>query len=154
MIEREQLAWAAGLFCGEGSIFRLGKNGGCIALAMTDKESVDKFAKIVGMGNVRVRSNGNYKTVYDWRAARFEHVQATIALLWMWLSLEKRGSAVKCLARMKAGRRSPGTGPDTSKTHCKHGHEFTGNNTYIDKTGYKVCKACRNISSKKSQSKK
>ena len=29
------------------------------------------------------------------------------------------------------------------KTHCKHGHPFTGKNLYIAKNGSRVCKKCR-----------
>jgi hypothetical protein len=29
------------------------------------------------------------------------------------------------------------------KTHCKHGHEFTVENTYVTPTGSRQCKACR-----------
>lgn len=31
------------------------------------------------------------------------------------------------------------------KTHCKHGHEFTKENTLINRKGYRVCIACANI---------
>jgi|MDSZ01.2.fsa_nt_gb hypothetical protein len=29
------------------------------------------------------------------------------------------------------------------RTHCKHGHEFTEQNTYVRPDGYKECKTCR-----------
>lgn len=29
------------------------------------------------------------------------------------------------------------------RTHCKHGHEFTPDNTYVDGAGHRSCKACR-----------
>lgn len=29
------------------------------------------------------------------------------------------------------------------RTHCKHGHEFTEQNTYVRPDGYKECKICR-----------
>ncbi len=28
------------------------------------------------------------------------------------------------------------------KTHCKYGHEFTPENTYIDRNGYRICRTC------------
>lgn len=30
----------------------------------------------------------------------------------------------------------------TPRTHCKRGHEFDEVNTYIDKRGYRCCRAC------------
>ncbi len=28
------------------------------------------------------------------------------------------------------------------KTHCKHGHPYSGDNLYVDRNGYYVCRAC------------
>ncbi len=37
------------------------------------------------------------------------------------------------------------------QTHCKRGHEFTKDNTYVYR-GYRVCKACDNIRHQKGKS--
>lgn len=34
-------------------------------------------------------------------------------------------------------------------THCKHGHEYTADNTYRDKRGRRSCKICSRIASKR-----
>ena len=54
-----EMAWAAGLFEGEGSIHWTGKREGhgntyrlVLQMAMTDKEPLDRFASIIGIGNV------------------------------------------------------------------------------------------------------
>ncbi len=31
------------------------------------------------------------------------------------------------------------------RTHCKNGHEFTEENTYVNTRGFRTCKACRII---------
>lgn len=31
---------------------------------------------------------------------------------------------------------------NAAKTHCKHGHEFTPENTYIRPSGYRTCRTC------------
>jgi HNH endonuclease len=35
-----------------------------------------------------------------------------------------------------------GRSPRALETHCKHGHEFTDENTYRSKEGRRVCRAC------------
>lgn len=40
------------------------------------------------------------------------------------------------------------------KTHCKHGHEFTGENTYITKEGWRNCRRCAAIRSRVIRSRK
>lgn len=32
--------------------------------------------------------------------------------------------------------------PYSKNTHCKHGHEFTPENTYVNAKGYRTCKTC------------
>lgn len=31
------------------------------------------------------------------------------------------------------------------RTHCKHGHEYTPQNTHVDKRGHRNCRACHNM---------
>lgn len=31
---------------------------------------------------------------------------------------------------------------NAAKTHCKHGHEFTPENTRLDRGGYRCCRTC------------
>jgi hypothetical protein len=33
--------------------------------------------------------------------------------------------------------------PNKYLTHCKHGHEFSTENTYVSSNGYRTCKTCR-----------
>jgi HNH endonuclease len=50
-----------------------------------------------------------------------------------------------------------GEGPsvvNAAKTHCKHGHEFTGKNTGRDRGGYRACRACGVIKQRKYQQRK
>ncbi len=43
-------------------------------------------------------------------------------------------------------RADPAIHPNSAKTHCPHGHEYTPDNTMIHKRGYRVCRACKRIS--------
>lgn len=44
--------------------------------------------------------------------------------------------------------------PNKNKTHCKNGHEFTDENTYVDKNGSRYCRECKREWSKKYREKK
>jgi len=39
---------------------------------------------------------------------------------------------------------------NATKTHCRHGHEYTADNTYTDKRGSRSCRTCRTASHRKS----
>lgn len=39
--------------------------------------------------------------------------------------------------------------PNSLKTHCKHNHEFTPENTYLDPVGSRHCRVCRREVDKK-----
>jgi formylmethanofuran dehydrogenase subunit E len=39
--------------------------------------------------------------------------------------------------------RSRGRGMNSDLTHCRKGHEFSPENTYVSPNGRRVCKACR-----------
>lgn len=36
-----------------------------------------------------------------------------------------------------------GTVPHSSKTHCPHGHPYSGDNLIVDKRGHRSCRTCR-----------
>jgi hypothetical protein len=69
-----ELAWAAGLFEGEGSVSLMLKASGRpsiqLCLTTTDRDVIDRFALIVGAGKIYgpyIRP-GNRKPQYSWRA--------------------------------------------------------------------------------------
>lgn len=106
-INREELAWAAGFFDGEGYI-------GCIknfsressyrALRITvtqnKREPLDRFLSACGFGTIRICDNASVHSRHPrivWEVSSFESVQATVALLWNWLSLPKQTQIKKAL---------------------------------------------------------
>lgn len=100
---REQLAWAAGLFEGEGS-FTFAKRGKYVSivaeLGMTDADRVELFHSIIGVGNVTKHSKplkDYWKPVSIWKVASFEGTQHTIATLWFWLGPRRRNRAQEIL---------------------------------------------------------
>ena len=101
-----EIAYAGGLFDGEGCISR---DGGTLTLSMTDRDSVERFAAAVGVGEVhldqRARSG---KQMYRWRVHRFEHRQAVTAMLWPWLNQRRRVRALDMLAEYPGALRDYG----------------------------------------------
>lgn len=96
-MDREALAWAAGLFDGEGYIGYC-VSGGYGHLRVTvgqkDPEVLYRFNKAIGgFGRVSGPSNGMWAVNFY----TFERGQAVIALLWRWLATPKRRQACGAL---------------------------------------------------------
>src|SRR3990167_6635936 len=97
--DKTDLAWAAGLFDGEGTVgvrrngdkARLRRIG--MSVRMSCKDAVEKWAQIAGT-KITVPIIPSYypnaKPLYSAAIQNFEGVQAAIAKMWPWLSEEKR----------------------------------------------------------------
>lgn len=88
----EGLAWAAGLFEGEGCIYRVhqGANRLALQLNMVDEDVVRRFAAIVGAGNVYPRpQKGNRQMQYRWRTGDQQQVHRIMALFLPWLGVRR-----------------------------------------------------------------
>ncbi len=97
---RENLAWAAGLFEGEGSIYPPQNR---ISLTSTDRDVLDKFLSIVGVGTIRERTHMGClgkKKQWNWVCNKQEHTQAILAAFWHWLGSRRRTKAEQFFARM------------------------------------------------------
>jgi len=104
----EELAWAAGLFDGEGTI-GVRKNGTTEAyrrigasVGMTERFVVERFAKAVGIGkfydhSYKQSKYPNAKPVWRWAVHNFEDTKTMVERLWPWLSEPKRAQARKAL---------------------------------------------------------
>lgn len=130
---KHDIAWAAGLFEGEGSI-----GGGLIGtkaaarlfLCTTDKDVLERFREVVGLGVIESgprKSSLGKKPIWLWRVSSFQHTQAIIAAFWPWLGSRRRGRAQEVLAantRRTYGHRYVGG-------ICRAGrHEVTAQNRY------------------------
>jgi hypothetical protein len=98
-----EIAWAAGLFEGEGCITHNGHGGKCPKLIMctTDKDVMDRFVRVVQIGHLRLRGaklQAHHQDQWEWRVLGFESVQATIALLWFGLGARRRARAKEILS--------------------------------------------------------
>ena len=94
----EQLAWAAGFYCGEGSaspIKQRGKVSGVrVTIGQKNREVLDWFAAAVGTGKVNgpygPYSGNNGCPMFFYQAHGRDSVRKIRDLLWPWLSTEKR----------------------------------------------------------------
>jgi hypothetical protein len=89
---REELAWAAGLFEGEGCIYiryearwwrsRYGSNYLQLQLKMTDSDVVERFYEIVNEGAIYIeRQRKNRKQLWRWYATNRTAAKVLLMLL-------------------------------------------------------------------------
>lgn len=103
---RENLAWAAGFFDGEGTtscVKHLHKyNYPVLVVAQSEPSVLLKFQSIFGMGKVngpyKYKNRPNNQPYYQYRVHGFEKVQAIVAMMWNWLGERKKAQAIKILS--------------------------------------------------------
>ena len=111
-IDTRELAWAAGLFEGEGCVSHhahrkvykgtVGKyHYASLYLKMTDEDSVRRFHKAVGgvgyMTGPHRLGKDHYKPQWILRCEHFEGVQAVIVMLWYGLGERRRAKCIETL---------------------------------------------------------
>lgn len=104
-IDREELAWAAGFFDGEGYIgfySQQGKPSVRISIGQVTISPLLRFSLIVPHGQIYNRRPKVKR--YDLEIKRFEAVQAVIAFLWFKLSPPKRIQASQALKKFLDAR--------------------------------------------------
>ncbi len=117
---REQLAWAAGMFEGEGCISHdSGKRGTARALTLvsTDRDVLHTFARVVGVGVIRERGvRGRRKASWRWEVRRWRDIEPLLRKLLPYLGARRRAKALALLA-------DPAT---RQGTICRNGHALRG----------------------------
>lgn len=147
-----EIAWAAGLFEGEGCFGVYHRKKGTkqvlVKLGSTDRDVVERFHAIVGCGAVhqpRVDSRPNRKAVHTWVVYEAIKVCEVIDLFMPWLGIRRAEKAAEVLKVAK----SMSVAAD-KRTHCPHGHPYAGSNLGLShesrsKTPTRYCRACRQI---------
>ena len=107
-LDRYELAWAAGFYDGEGCTKLASKKrsgGGTremvrMVIGQVRKDVLLRFKSAVGgLGKIYgpyEQANENWQAQWVYAAQSFEQAQAVFALLWDYLSSEKREQAEKC----------------------------------------------------------
>jgi hypothetical protein len=106
--DREELAWAAGFFDGEGCFsYQERACYGVATISQIDVRVLERFRDAVGMGTIYGPYDYKYpgrmskKPQWNYRAFRREHVQAIAAMLWFQLGPVKREQALSVLRRYR-----------------------------------------------------
>jgi hypothetical protein len=127
-LDREELAYAGGLFEGEGYFtLRPGSHTprSAAGINMTDREPLERFAAAVGMGTIiGPKDLGPHrKPMYVWGVHTRERAQALVAMLWPWLGPRRRARAKEVLA---ADMSLP---PRPAKPRALHPRDYSGSLT-------------------------
>lgn len=113
VVDREELAWAAGLYDGEGSTTWGGTAGAQMLVSQSDPEVLHRFRAAVGVGKVYgpysagCRDGFKRKPKWMYKIDGFANVQAVVALLWRKLGTPKRRQAAAVLLRKRPRRYIP-----------------------------------------------
>ena len=137
-----ELAWAAGLFDGEGSV------GACnrtiqASVHMTDPECLRRFLLAVGAGKIEPweKQRQNWKPQRRWRALGKDAI-SVMEKLSPWLGSVKLADFE--IAKQRSPRAGTGKGSmQRDKTHCKNGHEFNTANTSLRPYKDHMLRQCR-----------
>lgn len=145
IITTRELAWAAGLFEGEGCFYISRRPSyPSAALEMTDEDAVKRFASAVGVGLTHLHANRGFgmspKPLWRWQTNGFEKVQAIVGLLWFGLGERRRTRAKEVLAGHRNTLRLGEA--NRRKTHCPHGHPYDADNTCRCRGG-RHCLTCK-----------
>jgi hypothetical protein len=95
----EDVAWAAGLFEGEGSFYIWRKKSQARAsMTSTDRDVLERFIEIVGIGTIIIPATiEGRKDRFMWTIAGYDRVKAVIDLFEPWLGERRRIQAAEVL---------------------------------------------------------
>lgn len=106
---REEIAWAAGYFDGEGHVSAAvtpKRRGLVVVVANSHYPGLYRFQRaVLGLGAIYPARGTNVPT-WQWRVSSLENVQAVMAMLWPFLGEEKRMKFAETMARY-LGRPEP-----------------------------------------------
>lgn len=105
----ENLAWAAGLFEGEGCFSLAVKQRSLsTSVVSTDKDVIERFLTVMRFGSLigpipPPKKHPNWKPKWLWKCSNFEEFQQTVILLWPWLQSRRRAKAKRVLQKYLSG---------------------------------------------------
>ena len=101
----EQIAWAAGVFEGEGCIIARANTSGELIIGMTDRDVLERFHEIVGVGTITTElRKPPHSTCYRWSVSNARDCTMVLEALLPWFCERRTAVATALLERMKACR--------------------------------------------------
>lgn len=159
-----EIGWLAGLYEGEGTAYvNPEKRGDAlstsvrICICMTDRDVIQRVQDLFPSPSpiAERKRKPNEKRQYEWRISQRDLVAEFLTLILPLLGERRREQAHRVLRYATDPDGGLGSGW-RKRTHCKHGHEFTPENTATGRCEtpggtclYRVCKECRRISSRR-----
>lgn len=149
MATESEIAWAAGLFEGEGSFTRSAKSFVLMSLRMTDRDVVEHFAQVVGIGNVySVHDERERKPLFSWQLGAQTEVKRITKMFWPWLHERRQEQYIKAFLGWWEYRKPELPNPHPSP-FCSKGHE-----EWSYSSGRRKCLPCHRISGKRYRDRK
>jgi hypothetical protein len=166
----ENIAWAAGLFEGEGGVNYISTYGKGsvrktptvqVRVNNTDLDVLQRFQAILGgrlTGPYDISkyapNGGKRKPMYQWCASGWAEFERLYLTLKPWLCSRRLAQFEEAWAQAPPREFWGRKGIDAqrrARTHCRNGHEWTPENTRIRKQArggrtYRVCRACERAS--------
>lgn len=147
IVDRENLAWCAGFWDGEGSCHGYKREGGygriVASISQVDREVLDKWVETIGFGSIRgpyKAKTENSRPYFVWSVEGYEKIQATMSLLWPWLGSVKRQQFIDQLEKYKLAMREKAITP---RNYCSKGHELNeANRTSAPRGSVNGCRIC------------
>lgn len=103
------IAWAAGLFEGEGHIGFNHKSSVQLSVTMADRDVVERLRDVIGIPvriTVQDRSyQGRRRTLYQWRVSRQCEAYAVLVMFYPFFGERRRARAMEGIKRLLASPR-------------------------------------------------
>ena len=99
-IKDTELSWAAGLLEGEGSFSLVPSHGSAIlkiTCAMSDLDTIERLARILGGNVYSLTQRGNYKPMWSWSVQRRDVVVPLLRILQPMMGLRRQAKIEELL---------------------------------------------------------
>lgn len=141
------LGWLAGILEGEGCFamawdLRRKRRQVQVRVCMTDEDVVRRCQSISGLGTLTPQkpstawNKPHHKPIWRWYVGRATDIHDLLTLVYPLMGARRQERIAECLALVK------NVVPAEERTHCPHGHPYSGENLIVNERGHRKCRAC------------